>query len=165
MYIYQNNGEIKMPEISKEEYEELKRLREVEKSVIAGLKEESFSQKAIELFRERKNFVLPDDSLRDNADLKGSFTGACGDHIEIYLQTEMDKITDAKFTTDGCPGAVTSAAALTEIAKGKKTYQASKLEVQNVVEYLNEGARGLPKSMHDCCAIAIEALKDATNEQ
>ncbi len=61
-----------MPEISEEEYEELKRLKLVEQSTIAGLKEEGFSEKAIEFFRERKNFLLPEDSLKDNADMKGT---------------------------------------------------------------------------------------------
>ncbi len=60
-----------MPEISEEELEELKRLKSVEQSVIAGLREEGFSEKAIEFFRYRKNFLLPDDSLKETADTVG----------------------------------------------------------------------------------------------
>ncbi len=73
----------------------------------------------------------------------------------------MDTITDAKFMTDGCPGAVTSTAALSEILKGKKIREATKLGVSDVVKFLEEGAKGLPKNMQDCCGIAVGALEDA----
>ena len=150
-----------MPEVSKEEFEELTRLRLVEQAVIAGLREGGFSEKALEFFRYRKNFLLPDDPLKDNADVVGSFTGACGDHVDIYLKIGQDIIRDAKFLTDGCPGAVTSAAALTEMIKGEDTTRASELKVPDVVGFLKEGAKGLPRNMHDCCGIAVGALRDA----
>lgn len=141
--------------------EELERLKLVEQSVIAGLEEGGFSDKAIELFRYRKNFLLPDDSLKDEPDIVGSFTGACGDHVEMYLTIDQDIIKDAKFLTDGCPGAVTSASALTGLAMGKDIEEAEKLSVKSVVEYLKEGSRGLPKSMYDCCGIAVGSLRNA----
>lgn len=150
-----------MPEISKEELEELRRLRLVEQSVIAGLKETGFSNRALEFFRHRKNFLLPDDPLKDSADTVGGFTGACGDHIDIYLRIEGDIIKDAKFLTDGCPGAVTSAAALTEVAKDRSINRVLKLEISDVIGFLKEGPKGLPRHMHDCCGIAIGALRDA----
>lgn len=150
-----------MPEISKEELEELRRLRLVEQSVIAGLREEGFSDKALEYFRYRKNFLLPNDPLKDNPNIVGSFTGACGDHVDIYLKIEGDRIKDAKYLTDGCPGAVTSASALTETIKGKRIDQIIRLRVPDIVGFLKEGPRGLPKHMYDCCGIAIGALRDA----
>ena len=150
-----------MPKISKEEFEELERLRLVEQSTIAGLKETGFSDKALEFFKHRKNFLLPEDSLKDNAEAVGDFTGACGDHIDIYLRIEGDTIKNAKFLTDGCPGAVTSAAVLTEIAKGESIDRAFNLEISDVVEFLKEGPKDLPKHMHDCCGIATWALRDA----
>ncbi len=39
-----------MPVVSKEELEELKRLKLVEQSVIAGLREGGFSEKALDFF-------------------------------------------------------------------------------------------------------------------
>jgi nitrogen fixation NifU-like protein len=150
-----------MPEISGEELEELRRLTLVEQSVMAGLREGGFSEKALEFFRYRKNFLLPDDPLKDMADVVGKFTGACGDHVDIYLKIDQDIIKDAKFLTDGCPGAVTSASALIEMIKGESTTRASELKVPHVVGFLKEGAKGLPKNMHDCCGIAIGALRDA----
>jgi len=150
-----------MLEISKEELAELKRLKLVEQSVVAGLREEGFSDKALEFFRYRKNFLLEGDALKENADTVGSFTGACGDHIDIYLKIEKDTIKDAKFLTDGCPGAVTSVAALTEIAKGKSINQALDLKVPDIVQFLTEDTKGLPRHMNACCGIAVGALRDA----
>ena len=150
-----------MPEISREEFEELRRLKLVEESVIAGLREVGFSKIALGFFRYRKNFLLEGDPLKDNADAVGSFIGTCGDHIDIYLKIEENIIKDAKYLTDGCPGAVTSASALTEIIKDRGINQVTKLEISDVVEFLKEGSRGLPKHMYDCCGIAIGALRDA----
>lgn len=143
----------------KKKLEELERLRLVEQSVIAGLKEEGFSDKALELFRYRKNFLIQDPS-EYKADVRGSFTGVCGDHVDTYLKIEGNKIKDAKYHTDGCPGAVTSASALAELAIGRTIKEAEKLSVKSVVEYLKKGPKGLPKNMYDCCGIAIGSLRD-----
>lgn len=45
-----------MPKISKKEFEELKRLRLIEQSVVAGLRETGFSDKALEFFRYSRIF-------------------------------------------------------------------------------------------------------------
>ncbi len=150
-----------MPEISKEELEELKRLKLVERSVVRGLKEGGFSDKALKFFGYKKNFLLDGDPLKKEANAMGGFTGACGDHVDIYLMIEEGIIKDAKFATYGCSGAVISAATLAEIVNGKDVNQALELNVSDVAEFLKEGAKGLPKHVHDCCGIAIEALKNA----
>ncbi|MCK4416883.1 MAG: iron-sulfur cluster assembly scaffold protein [Candidatus Latescibacteria bacterium] len=144
--------------------EEMERLKMVEQSVIAGLREGGFSEKAIKLFRYRKNFLIQDPSEYE-ADAVGSFTGSCGDHIDTYLKIEGNVIKDAKYRTDGCPGAVTSGSALTELAIGRTMEEARKLSVKSVVEYLKEGPRGLPKNMYDCCGMAIGALRDAIDKK
>lgn len=142
---------------------EMERLKLVEQSVIIGLREGGFSEKALELFRYRKNFLTQIPSGY-KADTVGSFTGSCGDRVDIYLKIEEDAIKGMKYTTDGCPGAVTSASALTELAIGKKLKEVRKLTVNSVVEYLKEGPKGLPKNMHDCCVIAVGSLRDAVNK-
>jgi NifU-like protein involved in Fe-S cluster formation len=169
-----------MSELNKEELEELRRLKEklkryeeklkelqrlknVEQSIIVGLKEEGFSDKALDFFRYRKIFLLEGDPLEKNADAIGHFTGKCGDHIDTYLKIDKEKgiIDDAKYRTDGCPGAVTSASALTELAKGKNVEEASKLNVSDVVRSLEDGTGSLPKHMWDCCAMAVGSLREA----
>ncbi|HKJ68050.1 MAG TPA: iron-sulfur cluster assembly scaffold protein [bacterium] len=158
----QNDLEEQLEEC-KQKLQELERLKLVEESVTVGLREEGFSEKAIELFRYRKNFLTQQDPLKDEADAIGSFTGACGDQITTYLKLRGDSIDDAKYTTDGCPGAVTSASALIEMVKGKNINEAAKLVVKDVIEFLKEGSTGLPRNMWDCCGIAIGALRQAIN--
>ena len=169
-----------MPELSKEASEELSRLKEklenceeklkdlerlkkVEQSIMVGLKEEGFSDKALDLFRYRKNFLIEGDPLENNADVVAGFTGACGDHVDTYLRINKEKgiIEDAKYKTDGCPGAVTSASAVTELAKAKRLEEALKLNAADVVRYLEDGTGSLPKHMRDCCAIAVGSLREA----
>ena len=158
------------PQILQEQLEEcrarlrdLERLELVEESVIVGLREEGFSEKAIELFRYRTNFLTQQDPLGDNADAVGAFTGVCGDQITTYLQISDQWIQEAKYTTDGCPGAVTSGSALTEMVKGRSLAQARKLGVQDVTKFLKEGSKGLPRNMWDCCGIAVGSLRQAIN--
>lgn len=140
--------------------EEMKRLKLVEQSVITGLKEEGFSEKALELFQYRKNFLIGN-LAEYRADVIGSFTGSCGDRVDIYLKIEEDVIKDAKYTTDGCPGAVTSASAVTLLLIGKRVDEAKNLNINSIIEYLKEGQKSLPKHMYDCCGISIGSLKDA----
>ena len=146
-----------MPEISEKELKELKRLRKVEK-------EEGFSDKALEFFRYRKNFLIEGDELENKADAIGNFTGACGDSVTIYLKISEGKVEDAKYRTNGCPGAVTGASALTEIAKGKTVEEVNKLKISDIVDFLREEDKSLPKHMYDCCGIAIGSLTKAIKQ-
>ncbi len=142
--------------------EETNRLRLVEESVMAGLREEGFSEKALEFFRYRKNFLVvsPEEY---NADVVGSFTGSCGDKIDTYLKIEGGIIKDAKYTTDGCPGAVTSGSAMTSLIVGKNVEDIEDISVTSIAEYLREGHKGLPEHMYGCCGIAVGSCRDAIN--
>lgn len=142
--------------------EEMRRLKLVEQSVIAGLREEGFSEKAVKLFRYRENFLIINPREYE-ADAVGSFTGSCGDRVDIYLKIEEDIIIDVKYTTDGCPGAVTSASALTSQLIGKSISEAKKLNTNSIVEYLREDQKSLPKHMYNCCEIAVKSVKNAIN--
>jgi NifU-like protein involved in Fe-S cluster formation len=147
----------------KEKLKELDRLQKVEQSIMVGLKEEGFSDKALDFFRYRRNFLLEGDPLAKNAETTGGFTGKCGDHIDTYLRIDQDHgiIEDAKYRTDGCPGAVTSASALTELAKGTNLEEALQLNVGDIVKSLEDGTGGLPKHMLDCCAMAVGSFREA----
>lgn len=48
----------------------------------------------------------------------------CGDRIELHLQVEDDKITDAKFTGEGCSISLSSASMMTTAVKGLKVEDA-----------------------------------------
>lgn len=105
--------------------------------------------------------MLDEDSLKRNADAIGGFTGSCEDHVDIYLRVEENTIRDVKFVTYGCSGAVISADALAEMAKNRNIDKAFKLNISDVVEFLREGSKRLPKNVYGCCSIATGALKDA----
>lgn len=149
-----------MPEISEEDWKEFRRLKAIGKSVLTGLREEGFSGKAFELFKYRKNFLTrdPDDY---SVEVVGSFPGDRGDRVDIFLRIENAIIKDARYRTDGCPGAVISASALTDWVIGRDLEKVSSLNVSSILNYLKEGSKGLPEHMHDCCGIAVGSLKDA----
>ncbi|MFD2617892.1 Fe-S cluster assembly sulfur transfer protein SufU [Terrilactibacillus laevilacticus] len=51
----------------------------------------------------------------------------CGDRIQLHLQVENDKITDAKFTGEGCSISMSSASMMTEAIKGLSVEEALKM--------------------------------------
>ena len=144
-----------------ENLKEMRRLELMEQSVISGMREEGFSEKALKYFRYRENFLT--NPLEYKADGVGFSNSDCGDWVEIYLKIGEDIIKDAKYTTEGCPGVIISASALTSQSIGASIYEAEELNVSSVVEYLREGQKGFPERMQGCCGIAVRALKDAIN--
>ncbi|RLJ03737.1 MAG: iron-sulfur cluster assembly scaffold protein [Candidatus Aenigmatarchaeota archaeon] len=120
------------------------------------LKKSGFSDKAVRYITENKNY-----GEMNNATVKGSHTGTCGDTIIIYLKLEGDVIKDASFIYTGCAGSAAAGSAITELVKGKTTEKASKLSLKDIIEFYKEGEKGLPEFKYDCGNIAVAALKDA----
>ena len=79
----------------------------------------------------------------------------------MRIDAKTGVINDAKYRTDGCLGALTSASALTELAKGRSIEDTLKFNVTDVVRSLKDETGGLPKHMWDCCAMAVESLREA----
>ncbi|MCD6371743.1 MAG: iron-sulfur cluster assembly scaffold protein [Candidatus Aenigmarchaeota archaeon] len=123
------------------------------------LRNAGFSEKAI-------NYLESDHNVGkiEGADAIGSYTGKCGDTIIMYLRIEEGIIKDAKFIYTGCAGAGSSGSAITELAKGKRLEEALKLSLNDVVEHLKEGEKGLPRHKYDCAEIAINSLRDAIRQ-
>jgi len=86
--------------------------------------EEKFSEKALELFKCRKNFL-----------------------------TQNPGNQDARYRTDGCPGAVTSASALTTLATGKDVKEAKKINCKLCYRIFRRRAKEACLSI---CMIAAE---------
>ena len=128
-----------------------------------GLKEEllrlmrktGYSDKVIEYFRNKVNV-----GRIENADWVSDYTGPCGDTLQIYLRISNGIIEDAKFQYLGCPGASSSASAITEMAKGKTLEEAKKLTEKEVLRELE----GLPKSKLHCPKLAVTTLRRAIAE-
>jgi NifU-like protein involved in Fe-S cluster formation len=86
-----------------------------------------------------------------------SYTGPCGDTLELYLKIESDIIEDAKFQAIGCAGAFSSGSALMEMIKGKTLEEAKKITEEDIIDFLG----GIPKQKFHCTCLAKRALQMA----
>lgn len=112
-----------------------------------------YSKKVLENFYNPKNY-----GEIKNPDAIGKVGNTvCGDVIWVYLKIEKDIIKDIKFKTFGCVAAIATSSALTEMVKGKSLEEASKINAQKIIKYLD----GLPAIKHHCSVIADKALKQA----
>jgi NifU-like protein len=82
----------------------------------------------------------------------------CGD--AMFLDIEIDdegKISDIAFKTFGCAGAIASASALTEMAKGLPIEEALGIKNSQIADYLG----GMPPEKFHCSVMGHQALKAA----
>lgn len=84
----------------------------------------------------------------------------CGDFIRVYLKVKDGKISDFRFLTQGCPGAIATASIATEIAIGKTLEEALKLTDNDVIE----AAGGIPSRKAHCSLLAIRGLHAAITD-
>jgi len=64
-------------------------------------------------------------------------------------------IEDVKFQYLGCPGAASSASALTELAQGRTIDEARKITEKDVIQKLG----GLPEAKSDCVKLTVTAFR------
>lgn len=116
------------------------------------LEKSGYSNKAIEYYLERANV-----GSIENPSVQESYTGPCGDTMEVYLKIESNIIKDAKFQAVGCAGAFTSGSALMEIVKGKTLEEAEKVREEQVIDFLGS----IPKQKFHCACLAKRTLQRA----
>lgn len=98
--------------------------------------------------------------LGELADSNGVGTigdSSCGDFLRIYVRVEDNIIRDISFLCQGCPAAVASGSATTELAVGKTLQEAVKITDQMVSEHL----RGMPEHKLHCSNLGVGALRYA----
>ena len=83
---------------------------------------------------------------------------ACGDvmKLQIKVDPETNKITDAKFKTFGCGSAIASSSLITEMVKGKATNEATRIKNTDIATTL-----ALPPVKIHCSVLAEDAIKAA----
>ena len=115
-----------------------------------------YSEKVMDHFTNPRNVGKIED-----ADGIGEVGNAkCGDIMKIYLKIENDIITDVKFNTFGCGGAIASSSMATELIKGKPVSEALELTNKAVAEALD----GLPAHKMHCSVLAEEAIRAAVKD-
>ena len=85
---------------------------------------------------------------------------ACGDVISLSIRVnEENIITEAYFKTFGCGSAIASSSYLTEVVKGKKIEEASKITNTMIAKHLK-----LPPVKLHCSLLAEEAINAAISD-
>lgn len=85
----------------------------------------------------------------------GKYGRECGDTLEFFLIVRNETIHSASFYTEGCIYTVACANTLVRMIEGKSPEEASGIEVQDVVDFLET----LPGKERHCAELAVNALR------
>ena len=80
-----------------------------------------------------------------------------GDHVQLHLKLENQKIKDVRMKVMGCVAAIASTSLLTEMLKDRTIHEALLITKETLVEQLH----GLPEPKIHCSLTCIEALQNA----
>lgn len=81
----------------------------------------------------------------------------CGDYLKVWIKVRNFHIVDIKFKCRGCPAAIATASAMTELAKGKHVDEAAEI----TDEMIAQAVGGLPPQKEHCSNLAATALYEA----
>ena len=93
----------------------------------------------------------------ESPDGSASIKGLCGDTMEIYLSIHKQKITDARFLTDGCSTSLDAGSVAASLAVGKTFYEVLRLSPADVIDKWADISQG---DVH-CAILAINTLHKA----
>ena len=119
------------------------------------LEKSGYSERAIEYYEKMLNVG----EIKD-PDAHFTYTGPCGDTMEMFLRIESNVIKDAKFRAIGCAGSYVSASALTKMIKGKTVDEAEKLDENDVLDHLGK----IPAPKIHCACLAKRTLQRAIKQ-
>jgi len=119
------------------------------------LEKSGYSERAIEYYEKMLNVG----EIKD-PDAYFTYTGPCGDTMEMFLRIESNVIKDAKFRAIGCAGSYVSASALTKMIKGKTVDEAEKLDENDVLDHLGK----IPAPKIHCACLAKRTLQRAIKQ-
>jgi len=114
-----------------------------------------YSNRAIDYFIDK-----PGMGTLSDADQVTEITGPCGDTMKIYLKFNEGVITEIKYQVLGCPGAVASAMAVTDMIKGKTLEEALALKDRDIYRMLEE----IPEQKQHCIRLAVKTLQKALED-
>ena len=120
----------------------------------------AYTDKVVDHFNNPRNVGSLD---KDADDVGTGLVGApeCGDvmKLQIKVDDETQKITDARFKTFGCGSAIAASSLATEWVRGKSIDDAGKVSNVEIVEELS-----LPPVKIHCSVLAEDAIKSAIED-
>ena len=120
----------------------------------------AYTDKVVDHFNNPRNVGSLD---KDADDVGTGLVGApeCGDvmKLQIKVDDETQKITDARFKTFGCGSAIAASSLATEWVRGKSIDDAEKVSNVEIVEELS-----LPPVKIHCSVLAEDAIKSAIED-
>ena len=111
-----------------------------------------FSLKAISILDQGLNM-----GVMDKPTVQAQHQGICGDILMLALRIDDDQIKDARYEYIGCAGLQACASAMTELIKGQTVTAAGKLEISDIIHYLES----IPEQKYECAEIAQNTLRQA----
>jgi nitrogen fixation NifU-like protein len=120
----------------------------------------AYSEKIIDHYSNPRNVGTLDKS-KENVGTGLVGAPECGDvmRLQIEVDPQTQKITDAKFKTFGCGSAIASSSVATEWLKGKSIDEAMTISNMDIVEELS-----LPPVKIHCSVLAEDAIRAAIND-
>ncbi|MEN6317815.1 MAG: iron-sulfur cluster assembly scaffold protein [Syntrophaceae bacterium] len=85
---------------------------------------------------------------------------SCGDQMKLWITVKENRISDIKFKSFGCPGAIATSSMATTLALGKTIAEARKLTDDDVILALG----GIPENKRHCSLMGINALLGAIDD-
>ena len=117
----------------------------------------AYTDKVVDHFENPRNVGYLD---KDADDVGTGLVGApeCGDvmKLQIKVDDETQKITDARFKTFGCGSAIAASSLATEWVRGKSIDDAQEISNVEIVDELS-----LPPVKIHCSVLAEDAIKSA----
>ena len=84
----------------------------------------------------------------------------CGDQMKISIKICDNRITDIKFKSNGCAGAIAASSMMTELAKGMTIEEALQLTDDDVIIALG----GVPENKKNCSLMGVTGLRGAIED-
>lgn len=120
----------------------------------------AYTDKVVDHFNNPRNVGSLD---KDADDVGTGLVGApeCGDvmKLQIKVDDETQKITDARFKTFGCGSAIAASSLATEWVRGKSIDDAQEISNVEIVDELS-----LPPVKIHCSVLAEDAIKSAIED-
>ena len=113
------------------------------------------NEKVKEYFKNPRNLEV----MADATVMGGGGDPGCGDYIELYLKIEKDIIIKASAMVAGCPYAIATTSAFTEMITNKSLDDAMMISGDRVAVYFG----GLPEEKIHCSLMGPEALRNAAH--